>query len=487
MARVTGRATRATFWSASEIAVRYGMQMAVTIVLARLLTPADFGMIAIILVFTSFGALLTDASFGTALIQRRHIHDDDKTTVFVVTLTTGFVTAAILWACAGPIADFYHLPMLLPVAHVVAWMLPLGALGVVPDALLTRNLDFQRRTQAQVCSSLLSALAAIVLALCGQGVWSLAWQSLIEISVRSLLLWLLSKWRPRGRFRSASLRNLFGFGGYLLLSGLLSTVSTRIQALLIGKLFSAGEVGYYSLAQNAPMAPANFIGATLNRVGLPMFSSMAGDSARLRSALQMTLQVSMFVFLPCMVGMALLARPLIEWLYGAQWLPAAPMLALLALAASLWPLHVLNLVALTAQGRSDLYFRLEVVKNFVTVAATLLVASRGPNAVAAAMLFASLGSAIINMWYSGRLLGYGPVAQWRDQFKTLLITSLAALPAFLLLHYLPPSLAIYFVATGVAALTYLATAGLLRHPALPRLRDLADHAMHPLSAPGETP
>lgn len=463
-----------------EISARYGVQLSVTVVLARLLAPADFGLLAILLVFTSVGALLTDAGFGVALIQRRTSTADDETTVFCTTSCTSLLAAIGMWFAAPHIAVFYQMPTLVPMARAIAWVLPLGALGAVPDALLTRQLLFQSRTRAQVWASLASACVAIVLAWRGAGAWSLVCQSLVESGVRTSLLWLLSGWRPAGRCRLKSLRELFGFGGFMLLSGLLSTVSTRIQSLLIGKLFDARALGLYTLAQNTPQAPASFMGSILNRVGLPLFSALAHDPDRLRLALRVSLRTSMFLFLPCMVGIALAAGPLVDLVYGTKWNAAAPMLALLALATALWPVHVLNLVALSAQGRTDLYFRLEVIKNLVTVAAALAASPLGPVAVAAAMLAVSLCAAVINTWYSGKMLHYGLLRQAADQAQTIATMALAALPAWGILHWMPPrGLLPTCAAILVAAAIYIGASVLFKHPALQEVRGLLTTMLRP--------
>jgi O-antigen/teichoic acid export membrane protein len=473
MGNIGRRGAHATLWSALEIGTRYSVQIAVTIVLARLLNPADFGLLAILLVFTSVGALLTDAGLGAALIQKRESTPDDEVTIFYMTMLTGGLAALVLWMAAPGIAEFYRMPNLLPTARAIAWILPMGAIGAVPDALLTKRLDFKSRTHAQLLSSLISGLVGVLLALKGAGVWSLVFQALTEAGIRSLLLWVFSAWRPRGRFNYISLNELFGFGGFMLLSGILSTVSTRIQSLLIGKLFDARELGLYTLAQNASQAPASFTGGILNRVGLPLFSGLAPDKPALRLALSVSLQVSMFAFLPCMVGIALAAHPLIELVYGNQWTAAAPMLSLLALATALWPIHVLNLVALSAQGRSDLYFRLEIFKNLTTMIAAVAASPLGPVMVAGAMLVASLCAAIINTWYSGKILGYGLAKQISDQARTFLAALLSILPAGYILYWAHLSKGSAITCAIITAcLMYLGCSMVLKNPALKEIRSL---------------
>ncbi|GAB2574704.1 lipopolysaccharide biosynthesis protein [Dyella jejuensis] len=466
MANIGHRGLHASFWGGLEIAVRYGVQIAVTVILARLLVPDDFGLIAILLVFTSVGALLADAGFGTALIQRREHTIDDETTMFFISLGTGFAATLILYLTANIIADFYNKPTLAPLTKFMAWALFFGSAGAVPDALLTKRLDFNARTRAQALSSIVSGALAIILALQKFGVWSLAWQGMTETVLRTFFMWQFSRWMPRGRFRVDSFRALFNFGGYMLLAGVLSTISSRLQSLVIGKLFTARDLGYYVLAQNTQAAPSSVVAILLNRIGLPVFSSMAHDRAQLRLALQVSLQASMFVFFPCMLGLAMIAKPFVTMMYGAQWTPATPMLTLLALAASIWPIHVLNLLALSACGRSDRFLRLELIKNIVVVAVTLLASLFGPTAVAAAMLVAGICAAWINTWYSKRTFDYGLLQQIVDLKSTLLITLIAMLPAWAILHWAPEGIVMTLAAVCSAIVVYVGMARLSKHPAL---------------------
>ena len=466
MSNLERRAANAAWWSTLEILTRYGMQFLVMVVLARLLSPADFGLIAILLVFTGVGTLLVDSGFGAALVQRQRTTADDETTVFIFTVGASILTASILVLAAPAIAVFFHEPRLVNLTRVMALVLPLGALASVPDALLTMRLDFKARARAEVIASLCSGAVAVVLALRGFGVWSLTWQSIVSIGARGLLLWLYSGWRPRGRYSGASFRSLFGFGGYMLLSGLLNAAAMRLQSLLIGKLFDASSLGYYTLAQNTQQAPASLIDGILKRVGLPVFSTIAQDRARLRSAFRASLRMAMFLFVPCMVGIALVARPLIELVYGARWSPAAPILSILSLSAALWPIHVLNLAAIGAQGRSNLLLRVEVIKQVIGI---LLIASAspwGPLAIAWAVLFSSLFGVGMNAYYSKRLLDYGPFAQLLDQSATFALSLVAALVGWMILQWARPGPASMLGAIAAAGMVYGTLAVLTGNTAL---------------------
>jgi len=466
MTTLTRHAINATWWSALEILARYGVQFVVMVVLARLLTPSDFGLIAMLLVFTTIGALLVDSGFGTALIQKQRTSDDDETTVFLSGIAISAVVGGILWFAAPAIATFYSQPILASLTRLSLFVLPLSALAAVPDALLTQRLDFRSRANAEIFASLASGVVAVVLAWRGFGVWSLAWQSIVAIGVRAVLLWLYSQWRPRGRFNRGSFRGLFGFGGYIVASNLLETASVRIQSLLIGRLFDPRTLGYYTIAQNTQLAPTSFISGLLNRVGLPVFSTVADQPEKLANALRLSLRVAVFVFVPCMVGIAVVAKPLIVLLYGPRWTPAAPLLSILSLGAALWPVHVLNLAAISAKGRSDLCFKIALIKKITMIGLVLACSPFGPAAIAWAVLASGLFSVVINTWYSHKLLGYGAFAQLQDQAGTLLLSAFAALVGWLALGLMPAGSLAMIIAIAMAVIAYLVGAKIGRHRAL---------------------
>jgi O-antigen/teichoic acid export membrane protein len=251
----------------------------------------------------------------------------------------------------------------------------------------------------------------------------------------------------------------------MLLSSLLNALSTRLQSLLIGRFFDANALGYYTVAQNIQQAPASFMSGILNRVGLPVFSTVACQPAKLLAALRLSLRVALFLFVPCMIGISVIAKPLIDIAYGERWAPAAPLLSILAASAVLWPLHVLNLAAIGAQGRSDLIFRLEVIKRVVSI--SLIVASSpwGTMAIAWAVLISSVVAVAINTWYSKKLLGYGALAQLADQHSTLALSLIAAAAGWAVLHWTQPGLLTTLAAITIALVVYLGTAAISRNQA----------------------
>lgn len=452
--------------------MRHGLQFIVMLVLARILAPADFGLAAMILVFTSAASLLAESGLSAALIQRGESNEDEETSVFLFGAVVSAVMAVLLWSTAPAIAGFYGQPQLVDLMRAALLVVPLGALAIVPDALLARRLDFRTRARAETGSSAVAGLFAIALAWRGYGVWSLVWMPPIAATLRSLQLWLYTGWRPRGRFRIAAFRQLFSFGGYLLASALLNVVFLRLQLLLIGRFFDSRTLGYYTLAQNSEQAPTSFITTLLNRVGLPVFSGIADDISRLREALQRALRLAMFVFAPIMIGIALAAEKLVALLYGPEWEPVAPILAVLALGSSIWPLHVLNLSAINALGHANLYFRLTIAKKVVSIALVVAAAPFGPLSLAWALLAASVIAIFINTWYAERLMKYNLASQILDQLPTAACCVVSVIAGWLTMLWLSQQPWAFVAAATMAVVSYLGFACLIRHPAIPEMTSM---------------
>lgn len=468
----TLRATRAAWWSTFEILARYGVQFVVAVVLARLLDPADFGLMAMLLVFTTLAALLVDGGLGTALVQKQRTTPNDETTVFLASVGMAALLAVALWFAAPAIAIFYSRPPLTALMHLLLFVLPLGAMAAVPNAMLALRLDFRTRAGAELVASLVSGGLALILAWRGAGVWSLAWQAVVGAGMRTLMLWMLSGWRPQGRFDYFAFRQLFRFGGYVLLANAMNILSVRLQSLLIGRMFDARALGFYTLAQETQQAPAQFMSSLLNRVGMPVFSAIADRPDQLLGAMRLSLRVSMFVFVPCMTGIAALAEPIVAMLYGDRWAPAAPILGILALSAAFWPLHVLNLAAISALGRSDLVFRMEVVKGLTSIPLVVGASFFGVQAVAWAVLASSILCVVINTHYSGHLIGYGMLTQLRDQTTTFLLAVLSAAIAVAASRWAANPLLALLSGITLAVIAYCAIARLVNMAAWYELMEL---------------
>jgi teichuronic acid exporter len=445
------RALNATLWSGADIFLRQGLQFAVTIALARLLSPSDFGIVALLSLFTGLATIFVDGGLSAALIQRQDVDHADESTVFWFNLGVGGIMALTLWMAAPAVARFYDHPVLVPLMSVFALNVFLGALGTIHATLLTKRLDFRTQMLAGVIATLASGAAALWMAWNGYGVWALAIQTIVMTSVLTTLLWLFNRWRPARVFSKSSVRKLFGFGSYHFASILLEMVYSRLYTLLIGRFYSVQELGYYNNADNLKQMPSGFLSAVLSRVALPMFSTAAEDKAKLRRGMQLAIRSMMLLNLPMMLGMIAVATPLVRTLFGTQWLPAVPILRVLCLAGIFWPLHVINLNVLMAQGHSRLMFRLEVSKKIVGVVCIGVGACFGVMGIAWSQVIVSTLAFGINAHYSRQLLDYGVFAQSRDFLPALGIAAPMAIVVYTMSIFwqaLPPVELLVLVAAG---------------------------------------
>ncbi|UPG91441.1 lipopolysaccharide biosynthesis protein [Luteibacter aegosomaticola] len=466
------RIQRAARWSGAEIGLRYVFQLSVMIGLARLVDPSAFGAIAMVTVFTALGTVFVDSGTGMALVQKQHTTIEEETSTFFLNLTISLVMCALLIACSPEIARFYGRPELQPFCIAMAFIFPLNGLAVVPDAILTQQLRFDLRTRVEVVSSIISGLAALIAAMAHLSAWALVWQALTSIGSRAALLYVVSGWRPRGRPSAVAIRAVTSFGGYMLLAGLIDTAYTRVQALLIGRRFSAGDVGQYSLAQNTQQAPTSFVAALLNRLGLPLLSSIRHDLSGARALLDAGMKLGLFAFMPAMGALAVLAEPTVAVVYGPRWSQAGAVLSVLALGSMPWPAHVLNLVAMNSQGRPRLVLHVEIAKKAIAVALLVLAAPYGLIAIAWSTVAASTVSFFLNAWFVGRLMQYGIVPQARAILWSLLPTGAAATLAWWCEGHLPSGLTSVIAAWLAAAGGALVVAALIKHPALTSVRRL---------------
>jgi len=463
---VTNRAIGATFWSGLELSARHLPQLAVMIVLARLLPPSDFGLAALVVAFTAVGFLLVEAGLGTALIQRQTLEEDDLSSAMAFSIVSGLMLTASLWLGAPLIESAFGLASLTEIARLMAWSLLFMGIAVVPEAILTARLDFRARAHAELIASISGGGIAICLALMDFGAISLAWQAVVASGLRAAMLWWLSGWRPAGHYRWQSLRSLWAVGLYMMLANLMDTFTTRIQAVLIGYFFDARTLGFFSVAQNTQQAPVSLLGGVLNRVGLPIFSVVAKKPDKLLGGLRLSLKISMFIFMPIMLGISLTSEMLVVTLYGDSWRPAAPILAVLCAAVSIWPIHILNISALSALGRTDIVLRIEIIKKSLALVAIVVAAPFGPLGIAYALLAVSLVSVIVNTHYSAALLDYGLTAQLRDIAGGTTITLLAIGTATATKYALEPGALNLSLTLLVGASAQLILAIVFRHPAI---------------------
>ena len=397
---------RALFWSFFETVGLHGIQFIISIILARLLLPEQYGLIAMLAIFMAIAQTFINSGFGQALIQRKNINHVDECSIFYFNILAGFLGAGLLCLAAPWIADFYNQPFLIPLTRALSLNLIINAFGLVQITLLTKHIDFKTQLKVSVIATVLSGTIGITMALNGFGVWSLVAQSLSSNLFRTVLLWFFTTWRPSLIFSLKALRDMFGFGSRFLASGLLDTVFRNIYLVVIGKLFSPAVLGFYSKAYKIQQLPTASFSSIISRVTFPVFSTIQDDSNRLKSGMRKALRTLAFVNFPLMIGLALVAKPLVMLLLTEKWAPCVPYLQLLCIVGLLYPLHVINLNILMAKGRSDLFFRLEVLKKILVVISIAVTYRWGIIAMIYGQIIVSVVAYYLNSYYTGKLIGY---------------------------------------------------------------------------------
>jgi O-antigen/teichoic acid export membrane protein len=468
-----GKLTSAIGWSALELFVRHGLSFVVSIILARILVPADFGLLAMLSVFVAMANLLIDSGFSQALIQRQTSSHTDESTIFFFNLIMGALVALGLCLAAPWIARFYQQPLLDDVTRVMAFNVFLGGCASIHTALLTKELNFKVQAQAGVLATLVAGGLAIYMAASGWGGWSLVAQAVASSLISVAMLWLLHPWRPRRVFSGASLRSHFRFGGFLLLTGVLSNLYVNLSSLLIGKLYSAADVGFYTRGQNLQQVPVGLMTSMVGRIAFPVFSKTADDKARLAAGMRKAQAAVMLINAPAMIGLFVLAEPVVLTLLGPKWAAAVPVLQVLSVGGLLWPLNALNLNVLKAQGHSDLNVRILLVKLTVGLGLLLAASSHGIVVIAWSQAVSAAFAFFVNAYYTRRFLNYGPWAQLRDLFPCFVAGAISGLGMWLVLRFADFPYGVELVlAGGAGALLYLAACHLLRVEALGEARRL---------------
>ena len=457
------KTVKGTLWSSVERFSVQGIMFVVMIIMARMLTPEDYGLVGMITIFVAVSQSLIDSGFSQALIRKQDRTETDNSTVFYFNIAVGAALYTILFLCAPIISDFYGEPQLTPVTRAIGLCIVFNSLAVVQRALLTVRLDFKTQAKATLIGAVVSGAAGVTMAYTGFGVWAIVTQQVVNLALVTLFLWVFSHWKPIWAYSWKSFRELFSFGSKLLASGLIDTLYRNMYLIVIGKVFKASDLGYYTRAhQFSDFASSNITGI-FQRVSYPVLCTIQDDDTRLADVYRRLLKVSAFVIFPLLMGLAAVARPLVITFLTEKWLFAATLLVPLCFAGMWYPVHAINLNLLQVKGRSDLFLRLEIIKKALGVAMLCITLPMGLLPMCWGMLANSIISLVINTHYTGRLIHLGFLAQMRDLLPSLALSMAtgAAVHATVTLIPMHPGLAL---AAGVieGAALYSAIAKLLR-------------------------
>lgn len=417
-------------WSFADNILCHGIAFFVSLVLARLLTPEDYGLLAYITILISISNSLVNSGFSSALIRKNDVKEEDYNTTFITNLVVSVFLVILLYVTAPTIANFFERTELIQLIRLMSWIIVINALSLVQQTRLRKILDFKTQTKASLISSLISGFVGIGMAFCGCGVWSLVGQQLSRQILYAATLWLLTKWCPHLQFSLVSFRYLFGFGWKLLISGLINTIWNEIYQVVIGKCYSPSTLGQYTRATQFSNMFSSNLSQVVQKVSYPVLSEIQSDKCRLKSGYQRIIKVTMLVSFIVMFGLAVIAKPMVLVLIGEQWLPCVPFLQIICLQMMLYPLHSLNLNMLQVQGRSDLFLKLEIIKKIIAIGPLLLGIYINIYWMLGGSVLIGIISYYLNAFYSGPFLNYSIKEQVKDILPSFLVAVVMAVPIY---------------------------------------------------------
>ena len=423
-------------WSAIDRFSTQGIQFVFSILIARLLMPSDYGVIAMLGIFLAVSNTFVDSGFGAALVQKANRTETDFSTVFYFNIVVAIIFYALLWLASPYIAAFYNIPMLKDVTRVVALTLIFSALGGIQGAKLSIAINFKTRAIISLISALSTGCLGLYLAYSGYGAWALVFQTVFSSLLNTILLWCFVRWMPSLVFSWQSFRQLFSFGSKLLASALLDTIYNNVYTLIIGKVYSSSSLGLYSRASGLAQYPSSNITGVLQSVTFPVLCSIQNDEERLADAYKRFIRMSAFVVFPLMIGLASVAEPFIRVVLTDKWEGTIYLLQIVCFSMMWYPIHAINLNILQVKGRSDYFLKLEIIKKIQGVCILCITVPISIVAMCYGSIVSSLLSLVWNTYYTKRLIGYGFFSQIKDLLPIIIHSLLMGGIVLLVTHFI---------------------------------------------------
>lgn len=409
-------------WKFAERSGAQGVQFIVGIVLARLLTPADYGLIGLITVFIMIANVFVQSGFGQALVQKYTADDLDFSSVFYFSTAISVILYIIIFFAALPIANFYNEPVLIPVLRILSFTLIISGVNSVQQAYVQKTMQFKRFFWATLIGTIVSAIVGVFMAYYGFGVWALVGQQLSNQAVNTIVLWFTVRWRPMLKFSFRRTKNLFSFGWKLLVSALIDTGYNNMYSLIIGKVFTTADLGFYNRGKQYPLLIISNINGAIDSVLFPVLSDVQNDVARLKSMVRRSIKTSTFFIFPAMAGLAAVAEPLVKLMLTDKWLPCVPFIQFSCFIYAFWPIHTANLQAINASGRSDIFLKLEIIKKIIGITIFIVTIKHG----LVAMMFGQCCSTIISLFINAapnrKILCYTYFEQIKDILPSMILS-----------------------------------------------------------------
>ena len=401
-------------WSAADAFLGQGVTFIVGLVLARLLSPDEYGLIGICLIFTTVLNGIVDSGFSNALIRKKEVTDEDYNTMFITNMVISIVLYVILFICAPFVSEFFHRVELTALIRATGLILFFNALSITQVTILTKKIDFKTKTKASLVSAIISGVIGVVMAFMGYGVWSLVTQQLSKQLLYTLCLWILNKWYPKFFFCKDSFVYMWGFGWKLLASGILNNIWNQLYQVVIGRCYTPSTLGHFTRANEYASIFSSNLTSIVQRVSYPVLAEIQDDKERMVQGYRKVIKVTMFITAVCMISLGAVSEPMLYTLIGAKWHEAATYLPLICISMSLYPLHAINLNILQVLGRSDIFLYLEVLKKIIGLLSIAIGVFCGIYYMLLASVFTSVINLYLNTWYTGKALNYTFVKQLID-------------------------------------------------------------------------
>jgi len=425
-------------WSAADAFLGQGVTFIVGLVLARLLSPEDYGLIGIVAIFTTILTGIVDSGFSNALIRKKDTTNEDYNTMFITNMLMSIALFGLLFVCSPLIADFFARQELIWLVRAMGLILIFQALSITQVTILTKRIDFKTKTKASLISAVLSGAIGIGMAFSGFGVWSLVGQQLSKQLLYTLCLWFFNKWWPKLEFSIDSFKYMWGFGWKLMVSGLLNNIWNQLYQVVVGKYYSPATLGQYSRAKDFASIFSSNLTMIIQRVSYPVLAEVQDDRERMVAGYRKIIKTTMFVTAISLLSLGAISDPLLYCLIGPQWHEAASYMPLVCLSMSLYPLHAINLNMLQIQGRSDIFLVLEIVKKVIAVGPICLGIFVNIYWMLIGSIVIGIISFFLNSYYTGRELHYTSWMQLKDIAPSYFVAFVIAFSVYFL-KYLPLS------------------------------------------------
>lgn len=465
-------------WKLMERSGTQGIQFLVQIILARLLTPEQFGTIAIVTVFISLATVFVQGGLNTALIQKKGTDDLDFSSIFYLSLGISIILYMIIFFSSPLIAKFYNDSLLIPVLRIMSLTLFLGAFISIQNAYVAKYMMFKKLFISSLGSIIVSGILGVLLAYKGYGVWALVIQQLSNQAMTVLILFFVIKWRPKFMFSKSRVTVLFSFGWKLLISNMLNMFYINLRTLIIGRIYAPSVLGYYDRGEQFPKTIVSNIDGSIQSVMLPTMAAYQDNPNRVKEIARRAIVSSSFLIFPIMIGMFVVSKPLVIIILTDKWLPSVPFLQIFALSYMLMPIHTANLQAINAMGRSDIFLQLEIIKKTIGIVILLISIPFGIYAIAIGMFFSNIVSSFINAYPNKKLLNYSYAEQIKDLLPSLAISVLMAITINSVKYFSLTSWSLLCVQVIIGFIVYISLAILFKLDSLDYIFNTLKQMLH---------